>query len=706
MRYKLSSIIGVCLFAQSLIAGDVIRLRNEIINVSYEKLQLPAESHNTLSDYIVQFNVSPTEVERHWLKKQVAEVFNYLPDDSYAVRASGKQINILITNKNLIKGILNYKAQYKLSPSFAGLNVFNSQARSKVIVQLFSDGDLKNVLSSINSHIQTAQVEIAKDTTVVLNVANYQILKLASITGVEHIQPFVEMKTMEMTFNENLSSMQEISPFAGDYKDVTGFETGTKLMNFESAWSQGFSGQGQIVSMADTGLDSGQVETLSEDFQSAVMKGYKHGLFSKSWADPMGHGTHVAGSVMGRGTYSGGLFKGGAHAAQFIPNGMWSPMLNNLSIPSQITDLFTKPYADGARVHTNSWGSPKSFGEYDTFAMKVDDYIFKNPDILILFAAGNSGVDKNKDGRIDANSIGSPGTAKNVLTVGASENVLDKGGIQVPLSKLKSALDSWPAEPIYSSRMSDNINGLAMFSSRGPTVDGRTKPDLVGPGTNILSARSHESTAEDLWGKYNEHYVFSGGTSMSTPLVAGAAVLARQYLVEKAKLSNPSSALLKALLVHRAVDMFPGQYGLVGAAQGQELLTERPNTDQGFGRVDVKELLQLNNTSLNDNRIGISQGESQQYIMKVPSSKKVTVTLVWNDAPASANAASSLVNDLDITVQLPSGQVRSLNDHINNIEMIEIKNAEAGTYKISVNGLKIPQGNNGKQPYALIYSFQ
>ncbi len=73
---------------------------------------------------------------------------------------------------------------------------------------------------------------------------------------------------------------------------------------------------------------------------------------------------------------------------------------------------------------------------------------------------------------------------------------------------------------------------MAAFSSRGPTDDGRVKPDIVAPGTNIVSSRSHYPDAGTLWGVYEENpdYIYSGGTSMATPMVAGAGVLMRQWL--------------------------------------------------------------------------------------------------------------------------------------------------------------------------------
>jgi subtilisin family serine protease len=382
---------------------------------------------------------------------------------------------------------------------------------------------------------------------------------------------------MEVKGLVNDDATGEAGEANGDYSDLTGFESGFRLINVDAAYGRGLSGKGQTIAMADTGLDRGEIATLHQDFAGRVPVGFAFGLYAKNWADGMGHGTHVAGSVTSTGAASGGRVRGGSYEALFIPEGMWSPMMENLTVPSKISDLFSKAYEQGARIHTNSWGSPRNLGAYDGMASQTDEFIANNPDMLILFAAGNSGIDRDKDGRVDGNSIGSPATAKNVLTVGASKNYVLNGGLQVKLSQTRLK-DNWPTEPLASSRMSENAQGMAAFSSRGPTSDGRLKPDVVAPGTNVLSNRSQDPKAEKLWGAYNKDYVWSGGTSMSTPVTAGAAGLVRQYLVDKRGI-QPSAAMLKAVLMHTAFDLYPGQFGEVGKDKGQELIQHRPNTD-------------------------------------------------------------------------------------------------------------------------------
>lgn len=686
-------------------AGTVLKLNagaidtNKISNNYAASWMMEAQP----TEYIVQFKKAITEQDKAQLKKQF-EVFGYLPDDALVVRGTFASLITYKNNHPEVQAVVKYAAQYKVSSAFETASIFNKDTLVSVLVKTFKAQDSQIVAQKMKALNPQVELQVVDGKSVVALVPRGLVSAVAGLSGVEHIQPTPEFESFHFVMDQDLASDVKMAA-AGDYSDLNGSETGTRVMKFDGAWAQGFTGRGQVVSMADTGLDTGDVATIHQDFKGAVVSGYPFGLWSKTWDDPMGHGTHVAGSVLGRGTASKGLLKGGAYEAKMVAEGMWSPMLKNLSVPSKLGDLFTKAYADGARIHTNSWGGARNFGAYDNFAVQVDEWLFANPDMLVLFAAGNSGADKDKDGRIDANSMASPGTAKNVLTVGASENVTSTGGIQVPISKLRAAKDEWPAEPIYSDYISNNENGLGMFSSRGPTSDGRVKPDIVAPGTNILSVRDQVKGASELWGAYNADYAWSGGTSMATPLTAGAAAVARQVLVEKMGIQNPSGALLKATMIHTAVDMYPGQFGEVGAARGQEILTRRPNSDEGYGRVNVTNIANLSSqTQFIDNRQGVAQGAEVSYSFTLNAPGSLYANLVWTDAPGSANASQALVNDLDLVLTLPNGQTLSVNDHINNLEMIEKSELPAGTYKLTVKGTKVPQGKNGAQPYALVYT--
>ncbi len=643
--------------------------------------------------FIIQFKNTIQPSDQEILKSKGIEIVRYIPDDAYLVKAKTSDILILTATSKSLYDVTPFLPTWKLSPEFGRLSVFDQSQNEVINVRLLPGTDLDKIKIALG---QIPSLEIISFTAyeLVVKAPRAAAFDLSAIEGAEWIQLQPKLETFDfLDFKED--SVAEAPP------SLTGYESGTKVMKFDSAWAQGFRGQNQTVAMADTGLDTGNLSDLHQDLQT-VKAGIPMGLFSNSWADPQGHGTHVAGSVVGTGRMSQGQIRGGAYAANFVAVSIWSDLFGNISIPPQFQTVFQKPYDTGARIHTNSWGSAANLGGYDNFAAQVDQFMWDHPDMLVVFAAGNSGQDSNKDGVVDENSIGSPGTAKNTLTVGASENLLLEGGRQKSHVELKDGEKKWGAEPIRSDKLSNNEGGIAVFSSRGPTKDGRIKPDIVAPGTNIVSLRSRDPRATTLlWGEYNEHYVYAGGTSMATPLTAGAAAVTRQVLVEKLQQTNPSAALVKAALVHTAVDLFPGQYG-VGPTQ--EIPKPAPNNQEGYGRVDMDSVTYLDPIILDDNKVGIGAGEVKTYSLEASTGAIIRVNLAYTDYPASAAVQKTLVNDLDVEIIAPNGDIHSISDRVNNMEMVLLNSAVRGTYQIHVKGINVPQGQNGKQPYALIAS--
>jgi subtilisin family serine protease len=679
-------VLAISLGAQ---AGEVLRFTRATVDPTSSQLQSVKESN----EWIVQFSGKAKDAYKQALVAKGFSVLGYLPEDAYVVVGDRTKLAEFQTQNQEVRAIVPYIADFKISSDIKSLT--SGRGSEAWVVTTFTREQLPSAYNALKNHFKVLSHE---GKSMVVIAERSQLRKMASAPGVEHVQlqPDFKVQYIDMYAEASLMDAPAQNP-------LDGTESGMKVINFDAAWSKGITGKGQIASYSDTGLDTGDMNSIHPDFKTAVKAGQALGMFGKSWEDPMGHGTHVAGSIAGRGTASNGILKGGAYDAMLVAQSMWSPIMNNLMPPSRLETLFNNAASQGASVHSNSWGGVANPGGYDSFAQQVDEWMFNHPDMLVLFAAGNSGVDDNHDGRIDANSIGTPATAKNCLTVGASENVTKTGGIQVPMNKLRDP-SHWSTEPIISSYISDNADGIAMFSSRGPTQDGRIKPEVVAPGTNILSTRSHTKTAEPLWGAYDDNYVWAGGTSMATPITAGATTAARQYVVEKMGVANPSSALMKAVMMHTAVDLYPGQYGEGGASKGQELLTHRPNNDEGFGRVDMAKVVSMgSSTHLVDERAGIATGEEKSYGVKVTSGK-ILVNLVYNDAPASPNASMTLVNNLDLVLVKPDGSQVAPRDTVNNNEIIELSNLPNGDYKLIVKGTKVAQGINGKQPFALVYT--
>ena len=469
------------------------------------------------------------------------------------------------------------------------------------------------------------------------------------------------------------------------------------MNGINSSWN-GVDGSGIVVTVADSGLDSGVNDsTMHADFSDHILDVVSWGMTpgeasscgsaaDDGASDIDGHGTHVAGSVLGDGTNSSGNIKGMAPEAQlyFQAIGVWcanaatSPRdyrysLNGL--PSNLTELFKAGADNGSRVHTNSWGSPVA-GDYTTYSMQADIAARDYQNMTILFSAGNSGIDNNGDGEVDFDSLGAPASAKSVLTVGASEN--DRPTINSVWGTTKYSA------PISTDRLADNISGLAAFSSRGPTDDNRLKPDIVAPGTFILSALTRYNTKSVGWMAYNASYVYMGGTSMSTPLTAGATALLLEHLIDNMGHEDPNSSLVKAIFAASATDMM-GQYNSATNGAGETA----PNNHEGWGRVDMRSAL---NTTWVDNE-SLTTGVNRGWSFNVPlNAPDLNVVVAWTDKESTPSAGTNLVNDLDLAIKDPSGTWTELSNNLDTLRGLKFANPAQGTWEVHVNGTNVPVG--------------
>jgi uncharacterized repeat protein (TIGR01451 family) len=448
-------------------------------------------------------------------------------------------------------------------------------------------------------------------------------------------------------------------------------EEAADIMGVREVWdTHGLRGAGQTIAVCDTGLDQGSTSpaSLHDDFEngggSSRVLVIHDGVGDGGSDVNSGHGTHVAGSVLGNGDLSGATpsshtypdtaYVGMAPEASLVFQATEDNASGALSgIPNDLNDLFSQAATSGATLHTNSWGS-SVMGMYTSSSEEVDEYVWDNKNFTILFSAGNDGIDTDANGVIDQYSMGSPATAKNAITVGASENYRLSGGYGI--WGVGSWLVKYPVDPVQSDAVSDDPDGLAAFSSRGPTLDGRFKPDIVAPGTNIASVRS-SLASETGWGEIDANYMYMGGTSMATPLAAGAATLVRQYYTDN-KGDTPSAALIKATLANGATDIYPGQYG-TGATQ--EIPTTRPTNVAGWGRLNLEGSIFPAATramTYTDVTPGLNTAGVDTYKYTIGSSSEpLRVTLAWSDYPGSSAAAGGLVNDLDLKVTGPGGTI-------------------------------------------------
>ncbi len=463
-------------------------------------------------------------------------------------------------------------------------------------------------------------------------------------------------------------------------------------------------GAGQVVAVADTGLQEDH-----PDFAGRVIEVVALGRPNDA-SDPHGHGTHVAGSVLADGSASDGTYAGVAPAAKLYFQSLLDPRGGLGGLPVSLEDLFEPAYQAGARVHNNSWGAATA-SAYTVDSNDVDAYAAKRRDMLIVIAAGNEGTAadpfNSEPGFVDWLSIGSPASCKNALTVGAARNRRTTGGLSG-----RTYGDTWrqdfPKPPIADQRVSGDPECMAAFSSRGPCDDRRIKPDIVAPGTDIISTRSDIAPDDHFWGLVDDRpaYAYMGGTSMACPLVAGCAALVRQYFVDERD-TSPSAALLKATLVNGARWL-----------SGPDSLADRearPNFHQGFGAVNLTTTVP--NPAEPDLRLEFvdcwetpnlqlgETGERRRFHVDVEAGVPLRLCMAYTDLPGR-----SLQNDLSVMVQDPTGAKMAGNtglpeitksDVDNNVEVIRVDDPAPGRWLIQVfarNLLRPPQD------YALVVS--
>ena len=390
------------------------------------------------------------------------------------------------------------------------------------------------------------------------------------------------------------------------------------------------------------------------------------------------HATHVAGTAMGNGTNSAGLLRGMAPEANLVTY-EWPYSINELD--SETNDAIVN-YS--AVISTNSWGryigsNCDLYGDYDDWSQNYDwivDGKLGNP-ITIVFAAGN---EENNPwcqgsypyphpwGRIPAFAQ----TAKNTIVVGAT----------------------------YS-----DTNEHTCFSSRGPTDDGRIKPDVSAPGDEANDNPDEPCGYGDMIRSTipGNEYDEMAGTSMAAPAVSGCVALIYQDYRSTHSGANPTPATIKALLIHTAEDL--------GNAS--------PDYTYGWGLINVTAAADVvradNNPYQTIFEEVISHGQVDTYDVSVPAGSELRATLVWTDEKGEPGAAKELVNDLDITItndgttyypwlldpDNPGSPATTGVDSINNVEQVVTDVSTGGVYTITVTGTSVP---NGPQPYSLIIS--
>jgi Subtilase family len=685
--------------------STAISLSSGVIDTSKRLPEIPealrVRPEDAVEDEIVlvKFPAPPTARQIEALRKASLRVYAYLPYYTYLVKLPTGKRDAASLAKIGASWAGPYQPLYKISPAIAGVAGGDAKREAAqgdyrpVMIQVYPDADLGEVTRKMRD------------------------LGIQGIAGAKR-NPFFSRVRLLLTPSE-IAALRE--PLAGMrdvfWIDLEGRKT---LLNDTTIWvgqsglsggmttpifSQGIFGEGQTVGIIDTGIDAdacyfrdtarglpptnlcnggtvvntSQRKVIAVDFlASSECSG---GIASTEW-DTQNHGTHVAGTVAGDNfahllTHDGG--DGMAPGAKLVIQDAGFKTDNCGDLPGigcpvvDLNPIFQQAYTQGARIHTNSWGDNENAtvqNNYSAASQDVDEFMWNHKDDLIFFAAGNSGP--------GTGSVGSPSTAKSAVSVGAT---------------LRGT----------------SANSMASFSSCGPTKDGRIKPEITVPGSNIVSARNDGSITSN-----NCSTTTMSGTSMASPGAAGFAALVRQYYTDgwyptgnkvSANGFTPSGALLRATLVNSAVNM-------TGT-------TAIPANCQGWGRVLLENALyftgQTRKLWIKDDAAGFNTGstnEDRTFTFTVGTGESLKATLAWTDFPSTPAASVNINNDLDLIVTGPTGTVWRGNvfsggnsatggtaDRKNTLEQVLLATPAAGTYTVTVRSFNVP---NGPQPYALV----
>ncbi|MCP4757931.1 MAG: S8 family serine peptidase [Planctomycetes bacterium] len=425
------------------------------------------------------------------------------------------------------------------------------------------------------------------------------------------------------------------------------------------AWN--LEGEGQRVVIVEPSLPdidhpdlAGRVTTFSSGISSA-------------------HATHVAGIIAGNGILSSGTWTGTA------PNVMLDArVINNVddyffySDPGNLESLYEDELAEytpiafnqslGSNIQLN--GYPCSLhGDYGVTAELLDGIVrgeLGTP-VTSVWAAGNERAYDTCG--YDYGTIGQPATAKNVISVGA----------------------------VYS-----DSNVVTIFSSWGPTDDGRIKPDIVAPGSQLSDDFGITSCGEQ------STYATMSGTSMATPIVSGTlALLAELHQQAWPDAPPPLPSTWRAILCHTAEDLWQ----------------DGPDYRYGWGLLDAEAAAE-STIAHNWTENSLLPSDLASYVIEVEDpSEPLRVTLAWDDLPAVAGTAETLMNDLDLLLVHPSSglvspwsldpnnpnQPAQRNvDRVNTIEQVYVADPEPGTWTVYVSGTSITEPTG--QAYSLVSS--
>lgn len=480
--------------------------------------------------------------------------------------------------------------------------------------------------------------------------------------------------------------------------------TGTNTVQPGGALGLNLSGSSTALINRLAIWDGGSVYSLHTEFAGKT-------ITSRDGASISDHSTHVAGTMVARGSY--GPAKGMAFGATTLNSWDFNNDVSEMSAAAPGLLLSNHSYGDVAGWEFNSnqnrwewYGLPGdsvdyNYGFYDARVQSFDRVAYNAPYYLIVESAGNSRASNGP--AVGSTYYGyTSRTNPTIINKGPRPaTISDNGGYDVisTTGNAKNILTIGSIAPLPNGPVNRTDLRSSFFSSWGPTDDGRIKPDLVGDGESVLSTGVTGPNA----------YLTLSGTSMSSPNVTGSLYLLQEYYAQKNAGNFMKAATLKGLACHTAFDG-----GNVG-----------PDYIFGWGLLDMRRAAQ----AITDNGAKsiitentLAQGQSSTFRVTASGNGPLAVTISWTDpegTPTTEGVVNSrtpkLVNDLDVRIAdgattfnpwvldpaNPAATATTGNNVRDNVEQVFIANATPGkTYTVTITH----KGTltSGSQPYSVI----
>ena len=600
------------------------------------------------------------------LQASGVDIVTPIPENAYLVYGRSEALQQLggTLAARLSASAVQYTAPYGETERVDRAALALDAPGGQVSVQLYADAATNaETLSQLAGARLVEDQSIGHYRNLVLDLLPGQLGALAQRPDVVSIQPYSTPRKLDERQDRIITGqISGNNPVPGSHLQWLADHGFTQAQFDASSFA---------VNLSDSGIDNGTAAPNHFGLRGGgVYNGPSRIVYNRLVGTPNsgstlagadGHGTinsHIIGGYVGAAApfnaaphVDGSGYRYGLGVAPFVKIGssvIFDP--DNYTSPNLAT-LESSAYADGARISSNSWGnSSNTYGAnsqtFDTLVRDAQSGTPGNQAMVVVFAAGNAGS--------GANTVGTPGTAKNVITVGASENVHPFGAAD------QCAIGDTGA---------DSVNDIISFSSRGPTSDGRKKPEIVAPGTHVTGGVWQASnfdpattanggaaagfTASGVCagpGTSNffptggqQWYTASSGTSHSTPAVAGAAALMRQWFINKG-MAPPSPAMTKAFLTNST-------HYMNGTGANDTL----PSNSQGLGLMDLDRAFDTTQRVLIDQdpaEIFTATGQVRVYTgTVVDPAKPLRVSLAWTDVPGPTSGAA-WVNNLDLVVNV------------------------------------------------------